>query len=55
MGMDASSITGLAGAIVFLAIIAVAIINGGKTAQIISATGNAFIGSIKAATHPGTN
>lgn len=51
--MDASSITGLAASIVFLAIIAVAIINGGNTAKIITASGNAFTGAIKAATHPG--
>lgn len=50
--MDASSITGVAASIVFLAIIAVAIINGDKTAKIISASGNAFVSSIKAATHP---
>lgn len=52
MGMDVSSITGLAGAIVFLAIIAVAIINGDKTAKIITESGKAFANAITSATHP---
>ncbi len=52
MAMDASSVTGLAASIVFLAIIAVAIINGDKTAKIIGASGKAFTDAIKAATHP---
>lgn len=52
MALDFSQITAIATAIVLLAIIAVAIINGGQTAKIFTAAGNAFSGSIKAATHP---
>lgn len=52
MTLDLSQITALGTAIVVLAIIAVAIINGGNTAKIFTAAGNAFSGSIKAATHP---
>jgi hypothetical protein len=49
MYMDMSQIWGLLGAIVGLAVIAVVIVNGGKTAQIISASGTAFSNAIKAA------
>lgn len=52
MSLDMSQIVGLGTAIVVLAIIAVAIINGDKTAKIFTAAGGAFAGSIKAATHP---
>jgi hypothetical protein len=54
LNLDVSQIFGIAAAIVGLAVISVAIINGDKTAKIIGATGTAFIGSINAATHPGT-
>jgi hypothetical protein len=49
MYMDMSQIWGLLGAIVGLAVIAVVIVNGGKTASIIKASGDAFAASIKAA------
>lgn len=52
MTLDMSQIVGLGTSIVVLAIIAVAIINGKNTAAIFTAGGNAFSGSIKAATHP---
>ena len=52
MYFDASQIFGVAGSIVTLAVIAVLIINGGKTAAIITASGNAFANSINTATHP---
>jgi hypothetical protein len=48
-----TEIIGLAGAIVVLAGISVAIINGGQTAKVVKSFGDAFSGSIKAATHPG--
>lgn len=51
MYMDLSQIFGVATSIVMLAIIAVAIINGDKTAAIIGSAGNAFIGAINAATN----
>ena len=44
----------VAGSIVTLAVIAVLIINGPKTAQVITSSGNAFVAAIKAATHPGS-
>lgn len=50
--MDMSQVFGIFAAIVTLAIIAVAIVNGDKTAKIIGAAGTAFIGSIHEATHP---
>lgn len=53
MYMDMSQIFGVATSIVMLAIIAVAIINGDKTAKIIGQAGTSFIGAINAATHPG--
>jgi len=52
MSLDASQIAGVATSIVVLAIIAVAIVNGKNTAAIFTAAGNAFSGSITAATHP---
>lgn len=48
--MNTSEIIGLAASIVVLAGISMAIVNGDKTAKVIGAAGNAFIGSIKAAT-----
>ncbi len=50
--MDVSQIFGVLTAIVGLAIVSVAIINGDKTAKIISSSGSAFVNSITAATHP---
>jgi hypothetical protein len=50
--MDLSQLFGLAGAVVGLAIVAVVIVNGTKTAQVVTASGNAFSQSITAATHP---
>lgn len=46
-------IIALAGAIVGVAALAVIITNGGKTAKVITASGNAFVNSIKAATAGG--
>jgi hypothetical protein len=48
-----TEIIGLGAAIVLLAGVSVAIINGGNTAKVVTSIGNAFSGSIKAATHPG--
>lgn len=48
--MNLDEIFGLAGSIVVLAMISVAIYNGDKTASIIKASGDAFSGSMKAAT-----
>lgn len=53
MYLDLSQIFGVLTAIVTLAIVAVAIINGDKTAKIIGTSGTAFVNAIKAATHPG--
>lgn len=53
MYMDMSQIFGVMTSIVILAIVAVAIINGDKTAKIIGTSGTAFANAIKAATHPG--
>ena len=50
--MDVSQVFGVLTAIVGLAIISVAIINGDKTAKIISSAGTAFTSSITSATHP---
>jgi hypothetical protein len=52
MYLDVSQIFGVMTAIVTLAIIAVAIVNGDKTAKIIGSAGTAFTSSITAATHP---
>jgi hypothetical protein len=41
---------GLAASIVTLAVVSILIVNGGKTANVIGATGKAFADSIKAAT-----
>lgn len=54
MSMTISEILGVATAIVGLAVVAVVITNGGKTAAIIGSAGNAFAGSIKAATGQST-
>lgn len=48
--MNLDEIFGLAGSIVVLAMLSVAIYNGDKTAKIIKASGDTFSGSIKAAT-----
>jgi hypothetical protein len=45
-----TEIIGLFASIVVLAGISVAIINGGKTSNIITSAGNVFVKSIKAAT-----
>ena len=50
--MDVSQVFGVLTAIVGLAVISLAIINGDKTAKIISQAGTAFTSSITAATHP---
>lgn len=52
MYLDFSQIFGVLTAIVTLAIVAVAIINGDKTAKIIGSAGTSFTNAIKAATHP---
>ena len=46
-------IFGLAAAIVILAGLSVAIVNGGKTAQVIGAAGGAFTNSLRVATRGG--
>jgi hypothetical protein len=51
--MNTSEIIGLAASIVVLAGISVAIVNGGNTAKVIGAIGNAFVESIRAATLQG--
>lgn len=48
--MNTGEIIGIAASIVTLAMISVAIYNGDKTAKVISSMGEAFSGSIKAAT-----
>ena len=53
MYMDFSQVFGVLTAIVGLAIVSVAIINGDKTAKIITESGKAFSTSITAATNPG--
>jgi Flp pilus assembly pilin Flp len=50
--MDTSQVFGVLTAIVGLAIVSVAIINGDKVAKIFTAGGSAFSQSITAATHP---
>lgn len=52
MYLDMSQIFGVLTAIVTLAIVAVAIVNGDKTAKIIGAAGSNFTAAITAATHP---
>jgi hypothetical protein len=54
VNLDVSQIFGIAAAIVGLAVISVAIINGDKTAAIIGAASGGFVDAITAATHPGT-
>ena len=51
--MVVKDIVGVAVAIVVLAGLSVAVINGGQTAAVISASGNAFANLIGTATHPG--
>lgn len=51
--MVVKDIIGVAVAIVVLAGLSVAIINGGQTASVIKASGDSFAGLISAATHPG--
>lgn len=53
MYLDMSQIFGVMTSIVILAIVAVAIINGDKTAKIIGQSGTSFANAITAATHPG--
>lgn len=48
--MNVSEIIGVAASIVVLAALSVAIVNGGNTAKVIKATGDAFAGTIRAAT-----
>lgn len=48
--MKTDELFGLAAAIVALAGLSVAIIYGGRTAQVLNAMGSAFSGSIRAAT-----
>lgn len=52
MGASASisELIGLAGTIVVLAGLTVVVVNGGNTAKIITATGNSFANTIRAAT-----
>lgn len=52
--MVMKDIIGVAVAIVVLAGLSVAIINGDRTAQVIKASGDSFANLIGAATHPGT-
>jgi hypothetical protein len=51
--MKAEQIIGIFASIVVLAGISVAIVNGGKTAQVVTAFGNAFSGSLRVATKGG--
>lgn len=51
-GMLGRDIVGVAVAIVALAALSVAIINGGQTATVITASGDAFANLIGRATHP---
>jgi hypothetical protein len=48
--MNTNEVIGLALAIVSLAALSVAIINGDKTAKVLAAGGDVFVKSIKAAT-----
>lgn len=50
MNANLSEVIGLGTAIVALAAISVAVINGDKTAKVFTSLGNAFSGSIRAAT-----
>lgn len=51
--MNSNEIVGLGFAIVSLAALSMAIINGDKTARVIASMGNVFVRSIKAATQQG--
>lgn len=53
MGSNVSEIIGVMAAIVVLAGFSVAIVNGDKTAKVVGSMGNAFTGSIRAATLQG--
>ena len=53
--MRTTEIVGLAASIVGLAGLSVAIIYGDRTAQLLTAMGNAFSGAIKAATLQGSS
>lgn len=48
--MAVREIVGIAMALVVLAGVSMAIVNGGQTAKVLGAAGDAFAGSIKAAT-----
>lgn len=54
MSANVSELIGVLASIVVLAGVSVAIINGDKTAKVMSAFGDAFSKSITAATHPGS-
>lgn len=54
MQATVSEVIAVFASIVVLAGLAVVIVNGGKSAQVIGAGGKAFSTSITAATHPGT-
>lgn len=51
--MVLKDVIGIGTAVIILAGLSVAILNGGQTASIISASGTAFSGLITSATHPG--
>lgn len=51
--MNMSEIIGLGGAIVILAGVSVAIVNGGNTAKVIGAAGKAFNDALRTATRGG--
>lgn len=53
MGSTVSEVIGIFASIVILAGVAVVIVNGSKSAQVIGAGGGVFVNSITAATHPG--
>lgn len=52
--MNATGLFGTMAAVIGLAAFSVAVINGGKTAQVIGAAANGFANVINAATHPGS-
>lgn len=53
MSANVSELIGVMAAIVVLAGVSVAIVNGDKTARVVGSFGNAFTGSIRAATLQG--
>lgn len=53
MNANVSELIGVLAAIVVLAGVSVAVVNGDKTAKVIGSFGNAFSGSIRAATLQG--